>query len=251
MTVTRPTNAGPKTADARQAAAKAVTRGMMAAVRSDHNRRARPSRDVIAAAGIVTFVTTRWRTMSEMVNGPAADDEEHGAPGSGSGAAAGIVGTFIGVRLGGTVGALAGAGMPPYLAPLFERVIGEWRRDQQKNIAEMAETAATTAALGPEDFGERIGKSPTTRLLTATAAEGAAKTAWPPKVRALGRVLAGGLIADDEARIDLVQLALTAMVDLERPHVMLLDLVANYAVVNVTEDPARGIPFQFEVKPAR
>jgi hypothetical protein len=46
-------------------------------------------------------------------------------------------------------------------------------------------------------------------------------------VRALGRVLADGLIADDK-KIDMVQLALTAMADLERPHVMVLDLLTNY-----------------------
>jgi hypothetical protein len=36
-----------------------------------------------------------------------------------------------------------------------------------------------------------------------------------------------------------------------RPHVMLLDLLANYGVVNAEEDPAKGIRFRFEVKPAR
>jgi hypothetical protein len=103
----------------------------------------------------------------------------------------------------------------------------------------------------PEELGERMGRSQRTRLLTATAAESAAKTAWPQKVRALGRVLADGLIADDEAKIDIAQIALTAMTDLERLHLMVLDLLANYGVVNVEEDPARGIPFRFEVKPAR
>jgi hypothetical protein len=190
--------------------------------------------------------------VSETFDGTSGDDDtDHREPGPGREAAAGIAATLIGARLGGTLGAMAGAGMTPYLSPLVDKIIDEWRRDQQANIAEMAETAATTAGLDPEEFGERIGRSATTRLLTATAAESAAKTAWPPKVRALGRVLADGLIADDEAAIDLVQLALTAMTDLERPHVMVLDLLANYGVVNVTEDPAKGIPFQFEVEPAR
>ena len=76
-------------------------------------------------------------------------------------------------------------------------------------------------------------------------------TAWPHKVRALGRVLADGLIADDEAKIDVVQLALTAMTDLERPHLMVLDLLANYGVVDAEEDPGKGIPFSFEIKSAR
>jgi hypothetical protein len=141
--------------------------------------------------------------------------------------------------------------MTPHLAALVDNVIDEWRRNQRDNIADMAETAATTGGFSPEELGEHMGRSPRTRLLTATTAESAAKTAWPHKVRALGRVLADGLIADDEAKIDIVELALTAMTDLERPHVMVLDLLANHGVVNVEEDPAKGIPFKFEIKPAK
>jgi hypothetical protein len=70
-------------------------------------------------------------------------------------------------------------------------------------------------------------------------------------VRALGRALADGLIADDEAKIGILQLALAAMTDLERLHVMVLDLLANHCVVNAEEDPARGIPGRFEIKPVR
>jgi len=64
-------------------------------------------------------------------------------------------------------------------------------------------------------------------------------------------VLADGLIADDEAKIDIAELALTAMTDLERPHLMMLDLLANHGVVNAEENPVRGIPFRFEIKPAK
>ncbi len=60
--------------------------------------------------------------------------------------------------------------------------------------------AATVEATGqdPEGLAELIGKSEHTRLLTATAMVGAASTAWPPKVYALGRALADGLIADGD-----------------------------------------------------
>jgi hypothetical protein len=141
--------------------------------------------------------------------------------------------------------------MTPYLTALVDNVVAEWRQDQRDNIADMAQTAATTAGFTPEELGERMGRSPRTRLLTATAAESAAGTAWPPRVRDLGRVLADGLIADDEAQIDIVQLALTAMTDLERLHVMVLDLLVNYGVVDAEEDPTRGIPFRFEVRRAK
>lgn len=105
--------------------------------------------------------------------------------------------------------------------------------------------------LSPEELCDRMVRSQRSRLLTATAAESAARTAWPDKVRALGRVLTAGLIADDEAVIDLAELALTAMAELERPHLTVLGLLENYAAVNAEEDPDSGIPFRFEVKLAR
>ena len=179
------------------------------------------------------------------------DGEQQREPGIGKQAVVAAVAAGIGAKLGGTLGAAAGAGMTPYLTALVDGVLDEWRKDQRDNIADMAETVATTAGFSPEELGERMGRSQRTRLLTATAAEGAAKTAWPHKVRALGRVLADGLIADDEAKIDVVQLALTAMTDLERPHLMVLDLLANYGVVDAEEDPGKGIPFSFEIKSAR
>ena len=180
----------------------------------------------------------------------ATEDEEWREPDLGKQAIAGAVAAVVGLRLSGPLGAAVGGAVTPYLAALIDNVTEEWRRDQGANIADMAATAAETTGLSPEELGDRMGRSQRTRLLTATAAENAAKTAWPHKVRALGRVLADGLITDDEAKIDMVQLALTAMTDLERPHVILLDLLGNHAVVNVEEDPARGIPFRFEIKSA-
>jgi hypothetical protein len=181
----------------------------------------------------------------------ATDGEKQREPGIGKEAVVAAVAAAAGAQLGGPLGAAVGAGMTPYLAALVDNVIDEWRRNQRDNIADMAETAAATAGLGPEELGEQMGRSQRTRLLTATAAESAAKTAWPHKVRALGRVLADGLIADDEAKIDIVELALTAMTDLERPHLIVLDLLANYGVANAEENPAKGIPFRFEIKSAK
>ena len=205
-------------------------------------------------AGPAALVSHRFKiktNCSATIDSMATDGDEQREPGIGEQAVTAAVAAGIGVRLGGPLGAVAGAGMTPYLTALVGNVVDEWRRDQRDNIADMAQTAATTAGFTPEELGNRMGRSQRTRLLTATAAESAAKTAWPHRVRALGRVLADGLIADDEAQIDIVQLALTAMTDLERPHVMVLDLLFNYGVVNVEEDPTRGIPFRFAVKSAK
>jgi hypothetical protein len=133
------------------------------------------------------------------------DGEGQREPGIGKQAVVAAVAAGIGAQLGGTLGAAVGAGMTPYLTALVDNVLDEWRRDQRDNIADMAETAATTAGFSPEELGERMGRSQRTRLLTATAAESAAKTAWPHKVRALGRVLADGLIADDRVTVPLLR----------------------------------------------
>jgi hypothetical protein len=55
----------------------------------------------------------------------------------------------------------------------------------------------------------------------------AERTAWPPQIRALGKVLAAGLISADDA-IDVPQFALNAMVELDRLHVALLELLVRY-----------------------
>jgi len=79
-----------------------------------------------------------------------------------------------------------------------------------------------------EQFGELIGSSETSRLQTGLAMDAAQRTTWPPKVYALGRVLAAGLIATDEAEVDIRQQALVATADLERLHVILLELLVKY-----------------------
>jgi hypothetical protein len=99
----------------------------------------------------------------------------------------------------------------------------------------------TTAEGGwtDEELAARAERSQQTRMLYGAAAEAAAKTAWPPKVIALGRVLAQGLLADGD-EIDLVQYALAAMTEMERIHVELLELQVEFtAVVHV--DPQEQI----------
>ena len=110
---------------------------------------------------------------------------------------------------------------------MAEKMRDAWRRDQRYNVAVMAAAAAIEAGWSAEDLGDRMARTATARMLTGLAAEAAAKTAWPPKVIALGRILADGLTAADD-KIDLPQYALVAMADMERLHVALLDLLVKY-----------------------
>lgn len=103
----------------------------------------------------------------------------------------------------------------------------EFRHDQQRRISQMADAAGEASGRTSEALGQLMGSSEQTRLLTATAAEAAAKTAWPPKVIAIGRPLAAGLIAADDARIDTEPLVMAALADIEVPR-PLLDLLVGH-----------------------
>jgi hypothetical protein len=100
--------------------------------------------------------------------------------------------------------------------------------DAQRRISRMLGVARDTAHTTDEVFDQRLQDSERTRLLSVTAMEAAAGTAWPPKVVALGRALAAGVLAEDDVSIDLAELSLAAMADLGRPHVTLLDLLVNF-----------------------
>jgi hypothetical protein len=61
------------------------------------------------------------------------------------------------------------------------------------------------------------------------------QTTWPPKVCAPGRVLADGLIAEDDTTIDMTSMAMAAMADMDRPHVTLLELLVKHQPVFADE----------------
>jgi hypothetical protein len=102
-------------------------------------------------------------------------------------------------------------------------------------------TAAQVTGCDDEQFGDMIGASERTRLLTGLAMHAAERTAWPPKVQALGRVLAAGLIADGDA-VDVPEFALNAMVELDRLHVSLLDLLVRYRPERRIQDEYIAVP---------
>jgi hypothetical protein len=158
------------------------------------------------------------------VNNP---DEEHEPDRVGPKIAAGLTVAGAGVALG-PVGALILGAAGPLFESLAQRAWEELRPDARRRTAQVLSTAADSAGCEAEQLGEMIGASEQTRLMTGLAMHAAERTAWPPKVAALGRVLAAGLIASDEAEVNIEQQALAAMTDLERLHVVLLDLLARY-----------------------
>jgi hypothetical protein len=136
-------------------------------------------------------------------------------------------GALAGARLG-PGGAIVGAFSGPYLEIMLRRSFAEFGADARERVRRMMGSAREAARCTDAELEKQLLQSERTRLLNVTAIEAAAGTAWPPKVVALGRVLAGGVKAEEEAVINLHDLALNAMADMERPHVVLLDLLVRY-----------------------
>lgn len=145
-------------------------------------------------------------------------------------------GAAAGAGLGGPAGAAVGAFAGPYLEILLRRSFAEFGADAQARVRQMMGSACDAAQCTEAELQELLLNSERARLLNVNAILGAAGTVWPPKVAALGRVLAAGLIAEDDAVIDLQQTALAAMAEMERPHVMLLDLLVRHE-----PDPVMGV----------
>jgi hypothetical protein len=72
---------------------------------------------------------------------------------------------------------------------------------------------------------KQILSSDSRRLQAGIALSAASRTAWPPKVVALGRALATGLAATDDVRIDTEPLIMAALADIEFPQASLLELL--------------------------
>lgn len=155
------------------------------------------------------------------------DDEDREPDRVGPKIAAGLAVAGAVIRLG-PEAALALGAASPLFESMAERAWGELRPDARRRTAQVLSTAAEEAGCDDEKLSKLVGASETSRLQTGLAMAAAERTAWPPKVRALGRVLAAGLIASDEAEVDVQQQALASMTDLDRLHVILLELLARH-----------------------
>lgn len=141
--------------------------------------------------------------------------------------AAGLAVASAGIVLGPVATLVLGTASPLFES-LAERTWEELRPAARRRAAQVLSTAAEEADCDDEQLGELIGSSEISSLQAGLAMDAAQRTAWPPKVYALSRALAAGLIATDEAQVDIQQQALAAMTDMERLHVVLLELLVRY-----------------------
>jgi hypothetical protein len=145
-------------------------------------------------------------------------------------------GAAIGVVLGGPAGAVVGAALGPMLEPRAARVWEELSADGRRRAGEALAAACEALECAPDELGERIAASERTRLQAGIAISAATRTVWPAKVRVLGRALASGLLAEDEATIDTEMLILAAMAEIEALDLSLLELLTKHPPHDWTED---------------
>lgn len=143
-------------------------------------------------------------------------------------AAAAAGGAYLGLAIGGPVGLIAGAALGPLLEPFVRHVWDELRGDAQQRQGATLAAAAEVLGSDPEELERLVLASDQSRLQAGIALSAAARTTWAPKVIAIGRALAAGLIAADDARIDTEPLIMAALADIEVPHASLLDLIVGH-----------------------
>jgi len=133
---------------------------------------------------------------------------------------------MLGAIMAGPAGAIVGASLGPLLEPYAAKVWEELSADSMRRAGETLAAACEALGCEPEELDSMMRASDRTRLLAGTAISAAIRTVWPAKVRTLGRALASGLLADDDATIDIEQLILAAMADIEASQLSLLELLA-------------------------
>ncbi len=110
------------------------------------------------------------------------------------------------------------------LEPLVRGVWAELSEDARQRQTDVL-FWAIHAGIPVEEMEERINASERTQLLTGFALSAATRTTWEDKVRTLGRSLASGLLADDNAKIDAEQMIIAAITDIEGPQLALLEFL--------------------------
>jgi hypothetical protein len=134
-----------------------------------------------------------------------------------------VGGALVGLAVGGPAGALAGAVAEPALEQLAREALALRRRRGERAY----ELATAEAGMSPEELLQRILADQRLMDLAVLAVTAASETALDAKIQALGRALATGALATDEAVVDQQRLLVGILADLEAPHLRVLAQLAE------------------------
>ena len=137
------------------------------------------------------------------------------------------MGALIGTGIAGPLGGVIGAGLGSKLKRLVIGVGAELSESVRKRQTDVL-FWAIREGIPVDEMEARINASKRTELLTGIALDAAARTTWEDKVRTLGRSLASGLLAEDDATIDTEQMIIAAIADIEAPQLAMLELLVAW-----------------------
>ena len=109
-----------------------------------------------------------------------------------------VGGALVGLALGGPGGALAGAAVEPVLEQVVSETLARRRARGQQALA----VAASSVGITPGDLLDRILRDEQLLDLAAAVVAAASETMVEAKIRALGRALATGALATDDAVVE-------------------------------------------------
>lgn len=113
--------------------------------------------------------------------------------------------------------------LAPARGEAIAKYIDDRRQRQQARLDVFADAAEDASGMSFEALLEKGEEDDARSDLTREVLEQAAATVASSKMRALGRALALGLLAEDDAAVDEVAMMLNALADLEVPHIRVLN----------------------------
>jgi len=149
--------------------------------------------------------------------------------------------TLGGLAVGGPFGAAGGAAASPILTALIIKTGTRIRERWSANAGAAIAYGADAAGLSPEDLVERLLLSPDREELFASALEAAAHATLEAKIRALGDSLRSGAV-DSDAQVEVETFFVRAMVDIDAPHVRVLNAMSASRSGTTVRDLAHRIP---------
>ncbi|MFD7026129.1 hypothetical protein [Promicromonospora sukumoe] len=165
-------------------------------------------------------------------------------------AAAASLGALAGSAVAGPAGGMLGAAAGPMLEPIMRRVWDELASDSRTSAEQVLVEASSYSNKRPDELAESIRQNEERRLLGGLAFAAGSRTRNKDKIRGLGRALADGVLADDDARLDETHLILRAMDDLEAPHITVLDFLVNFYPGKVWQGEQTEPPMRIEDDPS-
>ncbi len=134
-------------------------------------------------------------------------------------------GAFMGLALGGRdLGLILAAGLASWGEKWMQDIAAEWTR--KGNI--VADAALTTSRInGAEQFFGVVIGDPRLIALMQQIAWAAAISGYEPKLQALGAFLGDAVARSD--RLDETQLLVSALADIEKPHIAILEILTEAA----------------------